>query len=88
MSTIGAVGADDLQPVQLPLPQIDGGKPLMQVFQKSASSRDFSSEPLPSQILSNLLWAAYGINRPDIVKRPVPSASKLAVLIVARLPFV
>jgi SagB-type dehydrogenase family enzyme len=70
---IGAAG-DNLQPVWLPLPQIDGENPLMQVLQKRASSRDFSPEPLPPQLLSNLLWAAYGINRPEIGKRTAPSA--------------
>jgi SagB-type dehydrogenase family enzyme len=75
MSMIGAAGADDLPPIQLLSPQIDGGKPLMQALQKRSTSRDFSSESLPPQVLSNLLWAAYGINRPDIGKRTVPSAS-------------
>ncbi|MDO9111607.1 MAG: nitroreductase family protein, partial [Desulfatirhabdiaceae bacterium] len=70
---VGAAG-DNLQSVQLPLPQIDGENPLMQVLQKRASSRDFSQEPLPPQLLSNLLWAAYGINRPEIGKRTAPSA--------------
>jgi SagB-type dehydrogenase family enzyme len=75
MSMIGAAGADDLQPIQLLSPQIDGGKPLMQVLQKRSTSREFSPDLLPPQILSNLLWAAYGINRPEIGKRTAPSAS-------------
>jgi hypothetical protein len=49
ISLIGAAGAADLQPVQLPLPQIEGGNPL--VLQKRASSRDFSPEPLPNLLL-------------------------------------
>ena len=75
MSMIGAAGADELQPIQLLSPQIDGGKPLMQALQKRSTSRDFSPDLLPPQVLSNLLWAAYGINRPEIGKRTVPSAS-------------
>jgi len=75
MSMIGAAGADELQPIQLLSPQIDGGKPLMQALQKRSTSRDFSPDQLPPQVLSNLLWAAYGINRPEIGKRTVPSAS-------------
>jgi SagB-type dehydrogenase family enzyme len=75
MPMIRAAMADDLQPIQLLSPQIDGGKPLMQVLQKRSTSRDFSHDQLPPQILSNLLWAAYGINRSDIGKRTVPSAS-------------
>jgi len=74
VTLIGAAGADDLQPIQLLPPQIDGGKPLMQALQKRSTSRDFSPEQLPPQVLSNLLWAAYGINRPDIGKRTAPSA--------------
>ena len=38
------------------------------------SSREFSPEPLPVEVLSNLLWAAFGINRPD-GKRTAPTAS-------------
>jgi len=75
MFMVGAAGADDLQPIQLLSPQIDGGKPLMQALQKRSTSREFSSDPLPHQVLSNLLWAAYGINRPEVGKRTVPSAS-------------
>jgi hypothetical protein len=55
MSMIGAAGADDLQPIQLLSPQIDGGKPLMQVLQKRSTSREFSPDLLPPQILSNLV---------------------------------
>ena len=75
MFMVGAAWADDLQPIQLLSPQIDGGKPLMQVLQKRSTSREFSSDQLPDQVLSNLLWAAYGINRPESGKRTVPSAS-------------
>jgi SagB-type dehydrogenase family enzyme len=71
---IGAAGADDLKPIQLLPPQIDGGKPLMQALQKRSTSRDFSQDQLQPQVLSNLLWAAYGINRSEIGKRTVPSA--------------
>jgi SagB-type dehydrogenase family enzyme len=66
--------AEELKPVQLPRPQMDGGRPLMQVLKDRSSSRSFSSEKLPSQVLSNLLWAASGINRPDSGKRTAPSA--------------
>ena len=65
MFMVGAAWADDLQPIQLLSPQIDGGKPLMQALQKRSTSREFSSDQLPDQVLSNLLWAAYGINRPE-----------------------
>lgn len=46
----------------------------MQVLRDRKSSREFSSEKLPMQVLSNLLWAAFGVNRPDSGKRTAPSA--------------
>ncbi|HTR44750.1 MAG TPA: nitroreductase family protein, partial [Thermodesulfovibrionales bacterium] len=60
--------------VLLPNPQVDGGRPLMQVLKDRSSSRSFSSEKLSAQVLSNLLWAAFGINRLDTGKRTAPSA--------------
>ena len=66
--------ADDLKSIQLPPPQTEIGKPLMQVLKQRQSSRSFDSKPLPPQELSNLLWAADGINRPDSGKRTAPSA--------------
>jgi nitroreductase len=49
----------------LPGPRKDAGKPLMQALQLRRSTREFSPRPLPQQLLSDLLWAAYGINRPS-----------------------
>jgi SagB-type dehydrogenase family enzyme len=63
-----------LKPVQLLKPQVDGGRPLMQVLKDRSTSRSFSAEKLQLQVLSNLLWAAFGINRPDSGKRTAPSA--------------
>ena len=68
------VSAQELKPIQLPQPQTEIGKPLMQALKLRASSRSFDTKPLPLQELSNLLWAAYGINRPDLNKRTAPSA--------------
>jgi len=66
--------AQELKPLELPQPQTSGGKPLMQVLKDRHSSREFSSEKLPLQVLSNLLWAAFGVNRPESGKRTAPSA--------------
>ena len=63
-----------LKPITLPAPQTDGGKPLMQALKNRHSTREFGSEKLSPQVLSNLLWAAFGINRPDTGKRTAPSA--------------
>ena len=46
----------------------------MQVLKLRQSSRDFDTKPLQLQELSNLLWAADGINRPENGKRTAPSA--------------
>ena len=48
----------------LPEPRKEAGKPLMQALQLRRSIRAFSPRPLPPQLLSDLLWAAYGVNRP------------------------
>lgn len=71
----GPALAQDLKPVELPKPDMEGGKPLMQVLKARQSGREFSTEKLPPQVLSNLLWAAWGINRPDSGRRTAPSAS-------------
>ncbi len=63
----------ELKPVSLPAPQTDGGKPLMQALEARHSTREFSPDKLPLQVLSNLLWAAFGINRPDSGMRTAPS---------------
>ncbi|HUJ19064.1 MAG TPA: SagB/ThcOx family dehydrogenase [Nitrospirota bacterium] len=60
--------------VPLPEPQMQGGRPLMQVLKDRSSGRSFSPEKLPLQVLSNLLWAAFGINRPESGHRTAPSA--------------
>ncbi len=70
----GAVSAQEAMTVQLPAPQTEGGKPLLQALKERESSRQFASDKLPSQVLSNLLWAAFGISRSDSGKRTAPSA--------------
>jgi len=70
----GDLVAQTQQGVPLPAPQTDGGMPLMQALKARHSSRSFSTRPLPRQVLSNLLWAAFGVNRPESGKRTAPSA--------------
>src|SRR5512137_2833493 len=59
--------------IVLPPPQTEGGKPLMQALKERRTTRSFAEQALPPQVLSNLLWAAWGINRPD-GRRTAPSA--------------
>jgi nitroreductase len=61
------------QSVDLPAPQKTGGMPLMEALAKRSTARAFDSKELAPQQLSSLLWAAFGINRPD-GKRTAPSA--------------
>lgn len=69
------INAQDLKSVKLPPPRTDGGKPLMQVLKERSSSRSFKSDTIPLQVMSDLLWAAWGINRPESGRRTAPSAS-------------
>jgi nitroreductase len=71
---LGLISGQELKPVALPTPQTSGGKPLMQVLKERKSVRDFGPEQISRQMLSNLLWAAWGVNRED-GRRTAPSAS-------------
>jgi hypothetical protein len=55
--------AQDLQPIALPKPQTDGGKSVLAALQERRTTRSIRAEKLPPQMLSNLLWAAFGVNR-------------------------
>ena len=72
---IAAILAGNLlaQTIDLPGPQKTGGMPLMEALAKRSTARAFDSKELSAQQLSSLLWAAFGINRPD-GKRTAPSA--------------
>jgi SagB-type dehydrogenase family enzyme len=74
MSVMEAGVAQEIGTIELPPPQMVGGIPLMQALKARHSSRDFGSKPLPSQVMSDLLWAASGVNRPDTGDRTAPSA--------------
>jgi nitroreductase len=57
---------------------MSAGMPLMQTLAQRKTTRAFADRPLPTQTLSNLLWAAFGVNRPRAAKpdlgRTAPSA--------------
>jgi SagB-type dehydrogenase family enzyme len=72
---VSAAIAAELSTIKLPPPDTKGGKPLMQALSERVTSRLFSTKKLPPEVLSNLLWAASGINRKDSGKRTAPSAS-------------
>jgi nitroreductase len=58
--------------VSLPPPDMSGGMPLMQALKLRHSTREYSGRPIPMQVLSDLLWAAFGINRPASDDRTAP----------------
>ncbi len=60
-----AASAKAAEPMQLLAPDLISGKPLMQALKERKSVRSYSSRELPLEVLSNLLWAARGINRED-----------------------
>lgn len=72
-----AVFADEIKPIKLLPPQTEGGKPLMQALKDRKSLRTFAAKELPPQMLSNLLWAACGVSRPDSGLRTAPTAKNM-----------
>ncbi|MFI5023000.1 MAG: nitroreductase family protein [Alphaproteobacteria bacterium] len=57
--------AQALEPLDLPPPRSEGGQPLITALKLRRSTREYSDRPLPAQLLSDLLWAAFGVNRPS-----------------------
>lgn len=74
MSVMGSAVAQETGAIRLPSPETVGGIPLMRALKARHSSREFDGRALPPQVLSNLLWAAGGVNRPDTGARTAPSA--------------
>lgn len=69
--------AEGIKPIKLLAVQTEGGKPLMQALRDRKSTREFSSQEIPLQVISDMLWAACGINRPDSGYRTAPSARNM-----------
>jgi len=61
------------QDIELPKPKKEGGMPLMQAFTERMTNRVYQSTELSLEELSQLVWVANGINRPD-GKRTIPTA--------------
>ncbi len=59
--------------LKLPEASKQGGLPLMEALARRHSAREFRQDPVPLPLLSDLLWAAYGVNRAD-GRRTAPSA--------------
>lgn len=66
--------AGDLPAIHLPPAETGGGMPLMQALRERKTQREFRPDALSPELLSNLLWAAFGVNRPENGRRTAPSA--------------
>ncbi|MHC4871730.1 MAG: nitroreductase family protein [Planctomycetota bacterium] len=66
--------ASEGKDIKLPEPQTTGGMPLMQALSERKTSRKFDARVPDNQTISNLLWAACGINRKPQGKRTAPTA--------------
>ncbi len=91
---LGAMGAlrpapalgDSTRRIELPPAQRDQPGALMHALSLRCSTRSFRPDPLPRQMLANLLWAADGVNRDD-GRRTAPSALGVnEIVVVAALP--
>jgi SagB-type dehydrogenase family enzyme len=71
---VPSTGSEPLEPVPLPPPETSGGMPLMQTLGSRMSTKQFSQQVIPRDQISNLLWAAFGINRPESGKRTAATA--------------
>lgn len=67
--------AEEAGTISLPAPHMEGGMPLMQALKERQSLRSYEEKMLPDQMLSDLLWAGFGINRPEKGLRTAPSAA-------------
>jgi len=70
----GCILAQDMKSITLNPPDLKRGLPVMEAFSLRASATEFSDKKLTLQDLSDLLFAANGINRKDVSKRTAPSA--------------
>lgn len=65
-TTLGQVAtapAKALEPITLPKPESDGGKSVLAALRERRTNRNIRPDKLSPQMISNLLWAAFGVNR-------------------------
>src|SRR5664280_1861697 len=64
-AVVAAAPALAAEAIALPPPRSTGGKPLIEALKLRRSTREYSDRALPPEVLSDLLWAAFGVNRPS-----------------------
>jgi nitroreductase len=63
-ATLPAIAAgQSIDPLRLPAARTSGGMPLLDALKRRHSTREYSDRSLPLPLLSDLLWAAFGVNR-------------------------
>src|SRR3974377_2048145 len=81
LATAGSLaGAQETTALELPPPRSEGGKPLIEALRLRRSIREYAARPLPLQTLSDLLWAAFGVNRPATGDHTAPYWRHLMVI--------
>jgi len=65
LAAMPGAAARAAEPMVLPAPRSSGGKPLIEALRLRRSTREYTEQTIPVQVLSDLLWAAYGVNRPS-----------------------
>jgi hypothetical protein len=60
-----ASATQETETIARPPPRSKGDKPLIEALMLRRSTCESSERPLPLQVLSDLLWAAFGVNRPS-----------------------
>jgi nitroreductase len=65
LARASGAGAEGARTRELPPPRASGGKPLIDALKLRRSIREYADRSLPPQVLSDLLWAAFGVNRPS-----------------------
>lgn len=74
MTLYQALPGQAVNDIRLNAPDMDRGLTIMKALGKRASTTSFSPAELSLQDLSDLLWAANGVNRPESGKRTAPSS--------------
>jgi SagB-type dehydrogenase family enzyme len=64
----------------LPAATMTGGRPLMEVLHDRKSTRELATDPISREQLANLLWAGFGVNRPETGQRTAPCTMNLRMI--------
>lgn len=72
MVLFSSSGSAEMTVQKLPVPNIAGGKPLMEAMNERKSIREFNGQGVDDQTMSEILWAAWGISHDG--KRTIPTA--------------